>query len=540
MMCKNLLLAFIGFFTMSFSAFSQVNPFDIHIEPISISNLGGVQSYAFGQHNGKWLIVGGRLDGLHRRQPWAAFDVAGHNNQLIVIDPVQLQKWSVPLTSLPTSIQEQLSSTNMNFYQEGDYLYCTGGYGYSATFGDHNTFPNLTAIDVPNVINAIINNNSFTSYFRQINDDVFQVTGGKLGKIYDTYYLLGGHKFIGRYNPMGPTHGPGFQQEYTNAIRRFKINDDGTTLTINELPAHIDSLNLHRRDYNALPQILPNGEEGITMFSGVFQYDEDLPFLNSVTIDSNTYAVNNNFNQYYNHYHCASLPLYSESDNEMNTVFFGGIAQYYDNSGVLVQDDNVPFVKTIARVARDGNGNMAEYKLPIEMPQLLGAGSEFIPNESIAHFDNGVIKLDSLTGDTVMVGYIFGGISSSAANIFFTNNGTQSNASSQIFKVYFIKNNAVGVHELNEQSTKSFDFKLYPNPSTSTDGQFTVSYQLQEAQNIQLSVISATGQIVGSVSLESVSGENLFSIESNELAKGTYFISIRTKYHTRTKTLIVH
>lgn len=539
-MCKNLLLAFIGFFTMSFSAFSQVNPFDIHIEPISISNLGGVQSYAFGQHNGKWLIVGGRLDGLHRRQPWAAFDVAGHNNQLIVIDPVQLQKWSVPLTSLPTSIQEQLSSTNMNFYQEGDYLYCTGGYGYSATFGDHNTFPNLTAIDVPNVINAIINNNSFTSYFRQINDDVFQVTGGKLGKIYDTYYLLGGHKFIGRYNPMGPTHGPGFQQEYTNAIRRFKINDDGTTLTINELPAHIDSLNLHRRDYNALPQILPNGEEGITMFSGVFQYDEDLPFLNSVTIDSNTYAVNNNFNQYYNHYHCASLPLYSESDNEMNTVFFGGIAQYYDNSGVLVQDDNVPFVKTIARVARDGNGNMAEYKLPIEMPQLLGAGSEFIPNESIAHFDNGVIKLDSLTGDTVMVGYIFGGISSSAANIFFTNNGTQSNASSQIFKVYFIKNNAVGVHELNEQSTKSFDFKLYPNPSTSTDGQFTVSYQLQEAQNIQLSVISATGQIVGSVSLESVSGENLFSIESNELAKGTYFISIRTKYHTRTKTLIVH
>jgi hypothetical protein len=539
-MCKNLLLAFIGFFTMSFSAFSQVNPFDIHIEPISISNLGGVQSYAFGQHNGKWLIVGGRLDGLHRRQPWAAFDVAGHNNQLIVIDPVQLQKWSVPLTSLPTSIQEQLSSTNMNFYQEGDYLYCTGGYGYSATFGDHNTFPNLTAIDVPNVINAIINNNSFTSYFRQINDDVFQVTGGKLGKIYDTYYLLGGHKFIGRYNPMGPTHGPGFQQEYTNAIRRFKINDDGTTLTINELPAHIDSLNLHRRDYNALPQILPNGEEGITMFSGVFQYDEDLPFLNSVTIDSNTYAVNNNFNQYYNHYHCASLPLYSESDNEMNTVFFGGIAQYYDNSGVLVQDDNVPFVKTIARVARDGNGNMAEYKLPIEMPQLLGAGSEFIPNESIAHFDNGVIKLDSLTGDTVMVGYIFGGISSSAANIFFTNNGTQSNASSQIFKVYFIKNNAVGVHELNEQSTKSFDFKLYPNPSTSADGQFTVSYQLQEAQNIQLSVISATGQIVGSVSLESVSGENLFSIESNELAKGTYFISIRTKYHTRTKTLIVH
>ena len=46
--------------------------------------------------------------------------------------------------------------------------------------------------------------------------------------------------------------------------------------------------------------------------------------------------------------------------------FFGGIAQYYDSLGILVQDNNVPFVKTIARVTRDASGTMAEYKLPIE------------------------------------------------------------------------------------------------------------------------------------------------------------------------------
>src|SRR5690554_2803666 len=145
---------------ISISAFShaQTAPFEITIEPIAITGLGGIQSYAFGQHDGKWLIVGGRLDGLHQRQPFAAFDIAGHNNQLIVVDPITQQKWSAPLTSLPTSIQEHLSSTNMQFHQDGAYLYCVGGYGYSATASDHTTYSNLTAIKVPDVINAVINN----------------------------------------------------------------------------------------------------------------------------------------------------------------------------------------------------------------------------------------------------------------------------------------------------------------------------------------------------------------------------------------------
>ena len=59
---------------------AQTAPFHIAIEPMNISGLGGLQAYAWGQHNGKWLIIGGRLDGLHRRQPFAAFDVAGPIN----------------------------------------------------------------------------------------------------------------------------------------------------------------------------------------------------------------------------------------------------------------------------------------------------------------------------------------------------------------------------------------------------------------------------------------------------------------------------
>jgi len=419
---------------------AQTEPFQIAIEPINISNLGGLQAYAWGQHNGKWLIIGGRLDGLHRRQPFAAFNEEGHNNQLIVVDPVAQQKWSAPLTSLPIGLQEQLSSTNMEFYQEGDHLYLAGGYGFSNTSDDHITFPNLSAVKVSDVINAVINGTSFTSNFRQITDTMFAVTGGYLNKIYNTYYLTGGQNFIGRYNPMGPNHGPGFIQVYTNGIRKFTISDDGETFSVTHLPSIVDAENLHRRDFNVVPQIMPNGQEGLTAFSGVFKVGVNLPFLNCINIDSIGYEVNNAFSQQYNHYHCAHIPFYSASKNEMHTVFFGGIAQYYDSAGILIRDNNVPFVKTIARVTRDESSTMAEYKLPIEMPSFLGAGSEFIPIQSVPYYSNKVFKLDDFTAGKTLVGYIYGGISSTTGNIFFTNNGTQSSASSQIFKVFVVKN----------------------------------------------------------------------------------------------------
>jgi len=40
---------------------AQSAPFEISLEPMNIANLGGIQSYAFGQSNGKWLLLGGRL-----------------------------------------------------------------------------------------------------------------------------------------------------------------------------------------------------------------------------------------------------------------------------------------------------------------------------------------------------------------------------------------------------------------------------------------------------------------------------------------------
>jgi hypothetical protein len=530
-----IIASWIAVLLLSTSAFSQTTPFTIQIEPMNISGLGGLQAFAVGQHNGKWLIIGGRLDGLHRRQPFAAFDVAGNNNQLIVVDPVAQQKWSASISSLSVPLQEHLSSTNMEFHQEGDYLYLIGGYGYNASSASKKTFGNLTAVTVSGLINAIVAGNSVTSYFRQISDMQFAVTGGQLEKINDTFYLVGGNKFDGNYNPNG---NPSYTQVYTDAIRKFNLIDDGTTITITHLPTITDADQLHRRDFNAVPQILPNGTEGITAFSGVFQRTADLPFLNSVTIDTNGYEVNNTFQQYYNHYHCAVVPLYSAAKNEMHNIFFGGIAQYYDNNGTLVQDNNVPFVKTIARVTRNSAGTMAEFKLPIEMPTLLGAGAEFISVSTIPQYNNGVFKLDDFSADRTLVGYIYGGISSTAANVFFTNNGDQSSASSQIFKVFVNKSSGLAVDNLNEQSVGTLKMQVFPIPN---DGNFEVKFNLKKAEDTKITIRGIDGKIIeNSVLTNLKSGENTFQrkFKSAETS-GTYLITLETLTEKATQKIMI-
>ncbi len=535
---KNLIILTSCLFYFSIG-FSQPGPFEIKLNPINIEGLGGIQSYAYGQAEGKWLIVGGRLDGLHRRQPFAAFDIPGHNDQLMVIDPVAKLFWTAPLSSLAIGLQEQLQSTNMEFYQKKNSLYLMGGYGYSATADDHTTFPYLTAIDVPGVILAILEGKPIHSFFRQIGVEKCAVTGGQLRKIYDDYYLIGGQRFEGRYNPMGPDHGPGFVQDYTNAIRRFNINDDGISLNITLQKEWIDSLQLHRRDFNVVETILPDGQEGAVAFSGVFQVDADVPFLNAVQIDSSGYEVVSNFSQYYNHYHCATVPLYSASENAMHTLFFGGIAQYYDLNGLLVQDDEVPFVRTVARVTRTADGKMAEYKLPVEMPALLGAGSEFIVYPEVTEYPNGVIKLDELSADSTLLGHIYGGISSSAPNIFFTNEGDLSLASNQLLEVWLHRSSPSAIDMLNGQSVSTLQLQILPNPN---EGDFLIRFLIVRRTDVHFYIKSSQGEAIYDLKLNDVEpGVNTYAIALNKMGGiGVYIVNLDAGYERAIQKVVIN
>lgn len=513
------------------TGFSQGANFTVLLEPFTITGIPGVQSYAYGQFEDKWLIVGGRIDGLHQRQPFSSFDILGENKKLLVIAPQTGQFWEAPLLSLPISIQEQLSSTNMEYFQQDSILYCIGGYGYSNTSADHITYNTLTAINVPLVINAIINETEFNTGFRQITDPQFAVTGGSLDKINNTWYLFGGQKFDGSYNPMNH---PTFTQEYTNEIRRFNLTDNGTDIIITHLPDLTDAENLHRRDLNVVPQILPDGKEGITAFSGVFQQEVDLPFLNCVNIDSNGYTVNDTFSQYYNHYHCAVLPMYSASGNAMHTIFFGGISQFYESGGLLIQDDNVPFVKTIARVTRNESGLMTEFKMPVEMPDLSGSSAELILKQNIPLYNNNVIQFDELMEDTSLVGYIFGGINSTDENIFFTNTGTESIANTTLYKVYVIKNIPVEITSSQVEHSGSLQMQIFPNPS---NGQFVIKFNLNDRSDITLTVNDLDGHEIKRQTFNTMpAGENrLIYTIGTELKDAIYIITIETPYEKTTQ-----
>ncbi len=510
--------------------------FSVILEKIqNFSSAPGLQSFVFGHHDGKWLLIGGRTDGLHQRQPFASFLAADNNTDLFVIDPVSKQVWSSPLSNLGSTYQEQLQSTNMNFKQVDTVLYIVGGYGYSVSAADHITFPYLAAVNLPMTIDAIVNSGNIVPGFRQVQDTAFEVTGGQLGYLNGTFYLVGGQKFVGRYNPQGPTHGPGFYQKYTEAIRKFQIVDNGNSLSFINYIEVEDSANLHRRDYNMAAQFFSDGTQGFTVFSGVFQHAVDLPWHNTVDVRPNGYSVRNSFDQLLNQYHSAKLPIFDTQANAMHTLFFGGISRYYfDNAGVLMDDQNAPFVKTISKITRYANDSMVEYSLAQQMPGFLGSGAELIPLRSAPYFNNSeeILDLNSLPPGRSLVGHIYGGIESSAENIFFINDGSQSWASNAIFEVYIQKDSVNSTSQGALEGDNVLDLSVFPNPAEDI---INVDFRVPYYAKYRLRICDIGGRDVKQA-LDWTKGKGQFKnqISVKDLSPGNYIVVLETEGFRKT------
>jgi len=518
-----------SFFLISILLFCSINftqsqeQFSVQIEPLTITNAPNVHSFSWGKtSDGKWIIIGGRIDGLHQRQPFSTFLENDNNKYVFVVDPINNQIWSASLSVLPASIYEQLQATNQEFFQRGNTLYIIGGYGFSASQNDHVTYDKLTAINVDILANAVINNQSISSFFRQISNPNLAVTGGQFGLLNDVFYLCGGQYFKGKYNPQGPNNATGFTQIYTEEIRTFQIVDDGTNLSITNYTAQKDSNNLHRRDYNMAPQIFPDGSRGFTMFSGVFQHTVNLPWLNTVDVSSTGYTVNNSFNQYLSQYHSAKIPVFDSENNTMHTLFFGGMSQYkLDANNNLIRDDNVPFVNTISKVSRFSDGNMLESILGIKMPTLVGSGAEFIPiHNSSFYMDDEILDVNKLPNETTLIRYIFGGIESTQENIFFINNGTQSSASNLIFKV-FINKTALTVNEVSLNSSNIYQLKVYPNPF---DKVFTIEVYVPNIEKSSIEIVDILGRNVHKSVLEKSIGQQKIEVNLSKYSAGEYIL----------------
>lgn len=474
---------------ISISAYCQESfDYSVTLEEIQIPGLPGLHSYASGQHDGKWLIIGGRKDGLHARQPFNAFQPDYNNTNIYVVDINAKNVWSASLLQLPVGIREQLQSTNMNFYQDADTLIIIGGYAYAASANRHITFPNLTTVLVSSVIEAIVRGESIVPFFKQINDDVFAVTGGQIGKIENTFYLIGGQRFDGTYNPF---NNPTFQQQYTNQIRKFAINNHAGNLAYSNFSAITDPVHLRRRDYNLLPQIFPDGTHGYTISSGVFQEGNDLPFLYPVDITEAGYTPVTGFNQYLSHYHGAKVCLFDSLENEMHSLFLGGMSQYFYQDGMLLQDDNVPFVKTISRLSRFSDGSLQEYRLDIDMPALQGASAEFIFNPELPHYPSKIIKLSAIDKDTLLIGHMYGGIYSPTLNPFVNNATNTTYADTSVYAVRLIRNATVNADKI--QGIHPYTAHIYPNP---TSADFEVAFSLDRPMDVRLFLVNVLGQLL--------------------------------------------
>lgn len=517
---------------------SQDHPFDfsVALQPVEIPELPGLHSYAFGQHNGKWLIIGGRIDGLHARRPFESFPASHNNTSLYVIDIASREFVSASVLTLPTGLREQLQSTNFNFHQHADTLYIIGGYAYSESRDQYLTFPNLSTVLVPDVINAIEEGRDFADYIKQTTDDIFAVTGGQLGRLGDTFYLTGGHRFDGRYNPAD---GPSFTQTYTNSIRMFGVLNHGEAPEYYDFYEITDTEHLRRRDYNLVPNIMTDGSDGYLISSGVFQQGVDLPFLYPVEIGAGGYNPISEFNQYLSNYHSPKLALYDGLQDAVHMLFFGGLAQYYYSNDELVRDDLVPFVRTVSRLSRNNDGNYAEYVLPVEMPGLKGTSAEFIPNKELPSSPTGVFLLDEIADDDILLGHILGGIESPTLNPFANSLTSTTYADPSVFEVRLYRGQGTDIRVDDEIPAEFRLLQNYPNPFNPSTG---IVVELPHPAPVHIGVYDITGRRIRVISDGKMmdAGRHILHFDATELSSGIYLYTLTSGpvHITKKMTLI--
>ncbi len=435
-------------------------PYNISVQKYDFgaADLPTLHSYAAAHYDDKWILFAGKTNGLH------TFDTTGpngftpetQNREVWVIDPVAKQSWRRSLEGagggLTTTELNSLTPTNNQFYQRGDRLYMTGGYGVQSMQGDtpiNGTFNQLSAISLPGIVNWVMTGAGVAKdHIRQITDNTLRVTGGAMYEIDGRTHLVFGQSFSGNYNPNK-------NGSYTNQVRSFDIVDDGTTLSIANITSTPMDDNYRRRDLNVVPVMRPGAgnqlDEGLLVLSGVFT-----PTFGAWTVPVEIDAdgipsmadpnLPGTFKQGYNGYHSAKLGMFSEADESMHEVLFGGISLQYMNTQTMQTetDNDLPFINDITSVVIDSAGNYSQHWLnefPVindtELKRLrFGANAEFFLADGVPTFANGVIKLDELTGPTVL-GYIFGGLMANGPHTRSGDPPAISSASNLIFTVVY-------------------------------------------------------------------------------------------------------
>ncbi|MBL7806962.1 MAG: hypothetical protein JNN28_04065 [Saprospiraceae bacterium] len=429
-------------------------PFSMQMEEVTQDELPGLHSSAFAHWEEWWIFIGGRVGGLHGFFPFTAFPENEANAQIWLINPETGDMHSFGVDALLIPFVDPLKATNPQYAQDGEWFFMAGGYGKEASTGDFITFPMLTAVHLPTLVSIMVNNGNPSAAFRQIQSENMRVCGGEMDKMGDYFYLVGGHDFSGKYTQ---TPSASFTQEYTYEIRKFRINLQGTGLSITDYTVHHDEANLRRRDFTLAPVIRPDGSQALCLYGGVFRPDVDLPYYNPVYIDENQiFMMDAGYEQVFSQYTCPAVPLFDSTDGSMYTMLFAGLSTHYFDQGsqTVKYDERVPFIRDISTFCRRADGSSVEYLMPQRFDALLGSNMVFVPTETAPQYGNEVFKLRQMQGKT-FVGWLFGGIKADIPNI------TTSSASKRMFKVYITPKQSS--HTLQPAGDSLF-VRVVPNP----------------------------------------------------------------------------
>ena len=450
------------------ATFSPVTKWDrdynIQVKPYSMgtATVPGIQSYAAGQVSEEWVILAGTVGGLH--------SFSNKNTRAWVFNPSSQQVWSRDLTDPSSGLSQHtingLSSSNTQSYQRGNTLFITGGYVFEEDVDNFTTYNDLTAVDLPELIdwvktsssslpaNTILQRAGAIGSGTDYVGGLFQVTGGGMFEIDGKTQLVFGQLYDGPYLNDGSF------QKYTSQIRTFDIEYDHAAGTLDYSSAAIhpsggDPSRFRRRDLNTFPILTQDAGGGDQLsavaLSGVFTETNGIwtvpveispagvPSMQDPATDPNV------FKQALNGYESAKLGMYSSTHGEMTEILFGGItANEFVNdpsAGNLSYQSSFPFTNQISAVTIDATGAYEQTYLgnfpllygPTGSPYLFGSDADFFPSANLALLEGDIIDLDAIDGKTLL-GYIYGGIAAGSPNGFSAN----SVASTQVFTVEYV------------------------------------------------------------------------------------------------------
>lgn len=515
-MKKIVTLAFIycGFMQPAFAQTPLIGdpadlPFSLDLEEVTQDELPGLHSFALAQWEGWWVVLCGRVGGLHGFFTFTAFPENEANTHIWLLNPETGENRQFAVDNLNIPFRDPLKSTNPQYAQDGSVLYIAGGYGKSATSGDFVTFPILTAIDLPKLVSAMLAGANPSAAFQQIEHTGMQVCGGEMDKMGERFYLVGGHDFAGKYSQMPSSS---FIQKYTYEIRHFRIQRTANTLAIADFMTYHDEQNLRRRDFTLAPMRKPDGSPALVLYGGVFRPDKDLPYYNPVFIAENkVFELDNTYEQVFSQYTCPSVPMFDSTDGSMYTLFFGGLSVHTYNpvTKAVEYDERVPFVREIVTLRRQADGSSKEFVMPIRFDALLGSNMVFAPVETAPHYSNEVLKLRAMPGRT-FVGYLFGGIKADIPNI------TTSSASKRMFKVYITPKSSSAVTE------PKAVLQVSPNPFSINDH---LRITLGDVEG-KIMIFNTNGCVIAQFEETGSSTEEALSRCLQAATPGIYFLEI--------------